>query len=276
MPPFPLNLIGDIFHFFFTLIANLLVLMINLMSLAHIPGALGISIIIISILIRLLVWPLMSSQIKLSKKTAELKPKLDELKKKHEGNKQAFALAQSALYKEHGINPAAGCLPSLIQIPVIWGLYQSIQLFFNIGTTHSVSQINALLFNSAWNLKVLPSTSFLGFDLSSRPSDFSHVGILILLVPLITALLTFIQSSMMIQDVALEKKSKEEAEDTMAAMQSQMRFMMPLMIGYFAFSFPVGLALYWNTFTLLGIWQQHTHTGWGGAKDLFKYLPGRK
>ena len=67
-----------------------------------------------------------------------------------------------------------------------------------------------------------------------------------------------------------EAKEKEGMEDAMASMQGQMVYLMPVMIGYFAFQFPVGLAIYWNTFTIMGIVQQYRVAGWGGMQHLWK------
>ena len=259
--PFPLNVLGGIFHFFFTVTVNIVVIIINVLNFLHIPGALGISIILISVLIRFAVWPLMSSQIKLSKKTAQLKPQVDALKLKHGKDKQAFALAQSALFKEHGVNPAAGCLPTLIQIPIIYSLYQAVQLVVGFGGK-GLNEVNQVLFNPAWQLKALPDAHFLGLNLAAKPSDFMTQGWVLLLVPVISAALTYVQSSMMVP--AKIKTTEKKEDDMMSAMQTQMKYMMPLMIGYFSFTFPIGLALYWNIFTLLGIWQQYIHNGWGG------------
>jgi hypothetical protein len=77
-------------------------------------------------------------------------------------------------------------------------------------------------------------------------------------------------------DSSKEKKEKESSEDTMAAVQGQMLFLMPIMIGYFAFSFPVGLAIYWNTFTILGIIQQYYVSGWGGLTSFFSFISKRQ
>src|SRR5688572_20939843 len=100
-------MIGDIFNLIFMgPVVNLLVLIYQGLSSIHLPGALGFSIIILTVLIRVLVWPFMSSQIKATKKMADLKPHMDALKVKHKGDKQALATAQMALYKEHGVNPA--------------------------------------------------------------------------------------------------------------------------------------------------------------------------
>lgn len=259
-------------------IVNLLILVFHLLSLAHIPGALGFSIIILTGIIRILVWPFMASQLRASKKMADLKPHLDELKTKHKDDKQAFAQAQMALYKEHGINPAGGCLPALIQIPVVIALYQSILSLFSGNI--DLDKINNLLYVSSWHLTKAPDLNFFGLNLATKPIDFSHAGILLLLVPVVTAGLQLIQARMMAplpikeypSDSTKEKQEKEKTDDSMAAMQAQMSFMMPLMVGYFALTFPSGLALYWNTYTILGIIQQYLISGWGGLATWLKFL----
>lgn len=266
----PLSLIGSLFHsVFFTPIVNLLVVIIDGLSWVHIPGALGLSIIILTVLIRLLLWPLMSSQLKLAKKTAELKPHLDALKEKHKDDRQALMSAQSALYKEHGINPAAGCLPTLLQLPILISLYQAIQLL--VFNSSGMEKINELLYLPILRLNSKPDPYFLGLNLAFRPADFLTKGWFLLLIPILTALLTYVQSTMMTpklvkeypSDSPKEIKEKEQSEDTMAAVQNQMKFMMPLMIGYFAYTLPTGMAIYWNTLTLVGIWQQYLISGWG-------------
>ncbi|MCL5784641.1 MAG: YidC/Oxa1 family membrane protein insertase [Patescibacteria group bacterium] len=272
-----IQFIGDIFHWvFFSPIVNLLVLILHALEAVHIPGALGFSIIILTVIIRLLVWPVMATQLKSAKKMADLKPKLDALKEKHGKDKQAMAAAQMALYKEHGVNPAGGCLPALIQIPVIWALYQTIFAFFSDG--QGLHQINSVLYSPSWYINSVPDLNFFGLNLAIKPSTFTQGAYLLLAIPLITALLQFMQSKMMAPkavkeypgDTSKEKKEKAGAEDSMSAVQSQMSYMMPLMVGYFALQFPIGLALYWNTFTILGIVQQYLISGWGGLESWIK------
>lgn len=274
--------IGDIFNLIFLgPVINLLVLIFHGLQTLHIPFALGFSIIILTVLIRFLAWPLMSSQIKATKKMAELKPHLDELKKRHKDDKQAFAQAQLALYKEHGVNPAGGCLPALIQIPIFIALYQAI---INIipGASGNIGHINSLLYSASLKLPAQIDPNFFGLNLGLKPADFSSHGIYLLLVPLVTALLTFIQSKMTLPKVIKhhkdeppkETKEKESMEDSMGQVQSQMVYFMPVMIGYFAFSFPIGLAIYWNTYTILGIVQQYRIGGWGGMTDLASKVRG--
>lgn len=264
---------GDIFNLIFLgPIINLLVLIYQGLSALHIPGALGFSIMFLTILIRVLVWPFMSSQIKATKKMADLKPHLDAIKEKHKGDKQALASAQMVLYKEHGVNPAGGCLPAIIQIPVFIALYQSI--IHVLPTGGNIAYINSLLYFPQLKLPSSLDPNFLGLNLGVKPSQFASHGFLLLLIPLLTAGLTFVQSKMALpkpvkkypSDSKKEVKEKEGMEESMGQVQSQMVYMMPIMIGYFAFNFPIGLAIYWNMYTILGILQQYRVAGWGGLK----------
>lgn len=268
--------IGAIFDLIFKgPVVNLLVLIFQGLSSLHIPGALGFSIMFLTIVIRVLVWPFMSSQIKATKKMADLKPHLDALKIKHKGDKQGMATAQMALYKEHGVNPAGGCLPALIQIPIFIALYQSITDILP-GAGGHIDKINSLLYFPQLKLPATLDPNFFGLNLGIKPSEFGKFGVLLLLIPVLTGVLTFIQSKMALpkavkkypSDSPKEKKEKEGMEESMSQVQSQMVYMMPIMIGYFAFNFPIGLAIYWNVYTILGIIQQHKVTGWGGLESL--------
>src|SRR3990167_6591970 len=163
-----MNSIVDIFNLiFFGPVINLLVLVYQGLQAIHFPGALGFSIMILTVIIRILVWPFMASQIKATKKMAELKPHLDVLKAKHKGDKQALASAQMALYKEHGVNPAGGCLPTLIQIPIIIALYQTIFAFF--GNGQGLENINKAIYFPNLQLSASPNLNFFGINLAAKP-----------------------------------------------------------------------------------------------------------
>lgn len=274
---------GIIFLFntiFFGPIVNLLVLVYKLFILTHIPGALGFAIIILTVIIKFLIWPFTAAQVKSAQKMASLKPFLDELKQTHKDDKQALAKAQMDLYKEHGVNPAGGCLPALIQIPIFIALYQAILNVFPAPSVQDgLNKVNGVLYNSWLHLSSAPDPSFFGLNLATTPSQFTKEGVFLLFIPVITAVLTFVQSKMMMPKKHLshhkdekpkEAKEKQGMEDAMAGMQGQMTYLMPIMIGYFAFQFPVGLAIYWNTFTIMGIIQQYQIAGWGGMQGLWK------
>ena len=276
-----MKLIGDIFNLFLLQpIINLVIVILYSFQSLHIPGALGFSIIILTILVNLVIWPFRSKQIKnskiLSEKMAELKPRIDALKLKHKDDKLKFNQAQSDLFKEHGVNPAAGCLPSLIPILLIIPLYQVIFAFFE--GAKGLEKINYFLYSPAWHLKDIPDLNFFGVNLAIKPSEFATVGLIVLLIPVITAVLTLVQSLMMAPkkvkhyktDSMTELKEKEKSEDMTTVMQQQMVVMMPIMIGFFAFQFPIGLAIYWNTVTVMSIVQQYLISGWGGMEDYIK------
>ncbi|MBI2028650.1 MAG: membrane protein insertase YidC [Candidatus Levybacteria bacterium] len=273
----PFSLIVSLFNtLFFVPIINVMVVLIHGFNFLGIPGSLGLSIIALTAIIRVLIWPLMSAQLRSTSKMSELKPHLDRLKQKHKGDQQNFAKAQMALFKEHGINPAAGCLPALIQIPVFFALYQVIFAFFDAKS--GLGRINDLVYSFLPDLQKMPDPSFLGLNLASKPSEFGQYGLVLLSIPVVTAFLTFVQSKMMAgkpvkpypSDSPKEKKEKETTSDAMSAMQSQMMYLMPLMVGFFSWQFPVGLALYWNTFTIFGIIQQYKIMGLGGLSSWIK------
>ncbi len=271
--------IGDIFNLFLLQpTINLIVLILRSIEALHLPGALGLSIILLTIIIKFVTWPFTNQQLKASKKMMELKPHLDQLKVKHKDNKQAMAAAQMKLYKDHGVNPAGGCLPAVIQILLIYPLYQVIQAF--LDPQAGLERINHFLYDKAWHLTQLPDPHFLGLNLADKPSDFAKVGLVLLLIPIITAALQFILSKMMApqgvpvkkDDKPKEVKEKVKEEDMATAMQGQMLVMMPAMIGFFAFQFPIGLSLYWNTLSLMSIYQQYLITGWGGLGEWIKKI----
>ena len=266
-------------------ILNLLIVFYYFLNFLHIPGSLGFAIILLTSVIRFALWPLTGSQLKSSQKMAALKPHLDQLKADHGHDKVRHQQEISKLYKVHGVNPVAGCLPLILQIPVFISLYQVLLKIVDFQSADFITKINNQIYFPALYLKDIPNTHFLGFSLAAKPNDWSHLGFIILAIPVVTGILQFIQSKMMMpaspakrgepastqkQAIVKAKDNKEGLEDTMASMQSQMSLIMPVMIAFFSYGFPVGLSLYWNTFTVIGIIQQYKVAG---AGQLNKYLP---
>jgi YidC/Oxa1 family membrane protein insertase len=251
-------------------ILNVLVAFYKGFEYLHIPGPLGFAVIGLTIVIRLLLYPLMQAQLKSAKKMQSLKPHMDALNIKHKNDKQALQQAQLALYKEHGINPAAGCLPLLIQMPVLIALYSVFYQVLNNGNlVKVVENINKVVYSPAMKITTLDLT-FFGVNLGIKPNQWQTHGWWLLSVPVITAALQWWQSKLMMQTApkaaivekkpssakATAGKDEKPQEDTAMEMQKQMAIITPLMFGYFAFQFPLGLALYWNVFGLFGIMQQ--------------------
>jgi YidC/Oxa1 family membrane protein insertase len=269
------SIFGAILHPFILLFINLLIGFYNLLSFFHFPSPLGFSIILITIVLRLITYPLVAKQLRVTKKMQDLAPHLSEIKKKYKGDSKRIYAEQKKLYSEHGVSQLAGCLPSLIQLPVIYGLYSVMNNIVNFQSTKLVDYINSLVIPPLRITHPL-DPGFFGIALGKTPMHLiSVVGAGIILVPVITGLLQLIQSRMMSplpikeykSDSPKEKKEKETT-DVAIQMQGQMLYLLPIMIGYFSFSFPLALSLYWNTFTIFGIIQQYQIQGWGGLAPL--------
>jgi YidC/Oxa1 family membrane protein insertase len=269
---------GDIWNtLFINPIINLLVALYKLFEFLHVPGPLGFAVIGLTIIIRVILYPLMQAQMKSAKKMSNLKPHLDALNEKHKGDKQGLQQAQLALYKEHGVNPAAGCLPLLIQMPVLIALYNVFYQVLNNGNLqHVVQDLNNVVYSPALRISTLDLT-FFGINLGIKPGEWQTHGWWLLSIPIITGLLQWYQSKLMmptpattvkVAPVQVKKKKKstdtkelvvkeeKKPEDTAMEIQKQMMMITPVMFGYFALQFPLGLALYWNVFGLFGIIQQ--------------------
>ncbi len=273
------NLVGDVFHsLLFVPMINILVAVYKALIFVHLPFALGFSIIILTIIIRFILYPLTASQLKASKKMQELNPHLARLKAKHKNDAKTLQQETMKLYKEHGVNPAAGCLPVIVQLPIIWALYATLQQIVHMTPV----AVNKIVYSDFLKISKQWDPNFFGVSLASNPSHLiSTVGPIILVVPLLTALLQFIQSKMLFakppQPEELVKDiEKKKNEDFATAFQSQSLYIFPLMIGFFSYTFPIGLSLYWNTFTIFGIIQQYKISGLGGLEEWINKIYGKK
>lgn len=258
-------------------IINILLLIYTLLSATGLPFALGFSIIVLTIIIRFILYPLTGAQIKASKKMQDMTPHLSKLKEKHKGDAKMIQAETMKLYKEHGVNPLAGCLPVLIQLPVIWGLYSVLMKIISLGA-NSVSELNKIAYVDFIKLTKPWDTYFFGLPLDQNPSElFKTLGVAILLIPVLTGVFQFIQSKMLLTPAPLASDKKlaeaksglqgKKQEDFASAFQKQSLYIFPVMIGFFSWTFPIGLSLYWNTFTIFGIIQQYKISGFGGLKD---------
>lgn len=262
-------------------IVTLLVIFYHGLTFVHIPFALGFSIILLTVLIRLLLYPLTSTQLKVSKKMQELTPHLSHIKEKHKGDMKRQQEATMALYKEHNVNPAAGCLPGVVQIIVLlFGLYPALRQILVLHAKDVVSTVNHLIYFPALNLTAPWDTHFFGFMLGKTPGElFSTVGPIVLLIPILTAVFQFVQSKMMMpakDPNALVLKKEKKEEDFATTFQKQSLYLLPVMIGFFSWNFVIGLSLYWNTFSIFGIIQQYRVAGLGSAHEWVDKLRSKK
>jgi YidC/Oxa1 family membrane protein insertase len=231
-----------------------------LLWLTSVTGSLGLAIIAITLLIRLILYPLSMPAMKAAVKMRDLQPEIEKLKKKYKNDKLGLQQAQLALFQEHRINPAAGCLPYILQFAILIALYRVFIDYLQNGVAATVN------------------LDFLWFNLKHPDPLY--------LLPVLAALTQFILSLMILPavDASAEKtlaaatpgkeddKKADDLSSMAAAMQGQMAFVMPVMTGFLALSFPSGLTLYWVFSTVFSIGQQYMVSGWGGLSRLPGYL----
>jgi YidC/Oxa1 family membrane protein insertase len=221
-------------------ITNLLIILAH-----YLFGSFGLAIIILTILFNLLLYPITLRQMKVTKSTQELQPKLAELQKKFGKDQQRMAQEQMKLYKESGISPLGCVVPLLIQTPIWIALYQSI---IHVMAVNPESFVNLSRYLYPWHLvyAALPvSNHFLWLNLGTPD---------ILLAVLVGAAM-WVQQKMSTPTVSTPQ--------TQAQTQT-MQVMMPVMFFFFSMTFASGLSLYWVISNLIRIVMQYLFSGWGG------------
>ncbi|NQU31316.1 MAG: membrane protein insertase YidC [Anaerolineae bacterium] len=225
----------------------------------------GIAIILFTILIRAITWPLTAQQLKGTQGMQELQKDKEwlNIQKKYKNDKEKLAQEQMRIYKERGINPFGSCLPTLIQFPVIIGLYQAI-IRSLASTPLSLLNMSRSLYSFLDVSKVIPLKSkFLWMDLG-RPESLEVLGFALPTLAVVVVITSYIQSKLM--------TPPSNPGDQSAAMGNMMSIYMPFLMGYFAMTFASGLALYFITSNLLGI-AQYAMMGKANWSNL---IPGRK
>lgn len=220
----------------------------------------GLSIIVFTVIIRIIMWPLTVKQARFTKKMAEMQPRIQAVQKKYANDKQAQSRETMKVYREAGFNPL-GCLgPVLIQFPIWIGLYQAI--IQTLPTTPDrLADLSRFLYSWAAPIvhKVVPlSNNFLGVDLAANSSAYPIPMNLIL--PFVVGLSMFLMQKMTMTP------SASPSQDSTNRM---MLWMLPIMFGFFTLQFPTGLAIYWVVSNIIGIIMQGFITGWEPLTTLF-------
>lgn len=201
-----------------------------------IPGHdFGWAVIALTIIIRILLWPLASKSIESQRALQEIQPEMNKIKEKYKDQKEKQAQAMMELYKNKKINPVSGCLPILIQFPILIALYYALQE---------------------------------GLKLNDGSANFMFLGILDLtqksiVLAILVGILQYYQTKMLmatkakVKDIAVKDNKTDTAGDFSQIMNKQMLYVMPLVLGFTAFSLPAGIALYLVITTAFSVVQQH-------------------
>jgi YidC/Oxa1 family membrane protein insertase len=204
----------------------------------YIPGHdFGIAIIVLTVLIRMALYPLMAQSIRSQKILNELQPKIQEIQKQHADDKEKQGRAMMELYQKEKFNPFGGCLPLLLQFPLLIALYQVFwrgfqpeQLSFLYGFVQNPGAIDAMFFNI--------------IDLAKPNITFAFLA----------GVLQFVQSKMIMP--AQKQQQNSQMSQFSGMMQKQMLYFMPLFTVFILWKLPAAIGLYWVVTTIFSIIQQ--------------------
>ena len=269
----------------------------------------GLAIILFTIIIKLILMPLQVKSQKAMKRQQKVQPIIMELQKKYANDQQRLQQEMMKVYKENNVSMSGGCLPLLIQFPILIGLYRVIQrpltyirginfqdeaVIENVksvvsgmkeGFADVIGNLASLdadklatnyqiqlshwseLLGKAKELSWDINFNFLGLDLSKQPSEslpavmngnFSDLSTaLLILIPAVAMLLTWL-SSKYSQSLSGTAQNKSNKQDNQAqSMAKSMNMMMPIMTGFFTFTLPSGIGIYWIISSVMQIVQQY-------------------
>lgn len=180
----------------------------------------GLAIILFTIVVKIVLYPLTHKQMVAMRKMQELQPKIKEIQKKYKNDPQKSQQAMMELYQKHGANPFSGCWPLLIQMPILIALFTSLRTFFD--PMKHPEYVNLVHAKFLWIKNLGEADPFI--------------------LPIIVAVSTFLQQK-------VTTTSQDQTQKTML-------YVMPLFLGWVSRSFPAGLALYWVIFSIVGAIQQ--------------------
>lgn len=219
---------------FYQPLFNLLVWFYNV-----IPGHdMGLAIILLTILIRIILFPVTASSLKSQKAMQELQPKIQALKEQYKNEKEKMAKATMELYTKEKVNPLSSCLPLLIQLPIFIALYQVLSAVLN-------SQRLELLYSFISRPELINAIAFGAVDLN-KPN---------LIFAVLAGLAQFWQSKTLIHTKPPKVPGAKD-EAMMSMMNKQMLYFMPVITVFIGASLPGGLTLYWLVTNLLTVAQQ--------------------
>lgn len=207
---------------------NVLIYLYNVIP----PHDIGIVIILLTILIRLALWPTFHKQMKAQKSMNALQPKLNEVREKHKDDREGQAKAIMQLYKDHNVNPWASCLPLLLQLPLLIAMYQ----VFNTALKNHIDGLYSWVARPE-----VVNPFFLNLIDLSKPNIYLAV---------LAGALQFWQSKMMMAKTVT-------TDATAKAMAIQTTYVLPLLSVFIAWKLPAGLPLYWIVTTLFAVLQQY-------------------
>jgi YidC/Oxa1 family membrane protein insertase len=248
---------------------------VGLSALSILVASAGLGIILFTVLVRLVLSPLQIAQLRNAKSMQKLQPLMSELKKKHGKDRTVMAEKTKELYREHRVNPAIGCLLTLVQFPILIGLFYALRGLAGspptkLGMTcgRTLVKTKGQWIDTCYNIAHVVGTPQQIFDLFHSQFLWLSKGLgatdPLFILPVLAGVTQWTQMRMMAQ---------RSADPQQQMMNSVMNFM-PLLIVFFAANYASGLSLYWVTSTLIAILIQYRITGLGLLPETLAKIRG--
>lgn len=227
-------------------------------------GNFGLAIILFTLVMKVVTWPLTASQYKQSRAMQAIQPQMQELQKKYKGKDPKKLQSETmALYREAGVNPVGCLIPMLVQFPIWIALYQVIRVSLG-DTPESLVTLSGRLYPIPFVHEAVPlNTGLLYWNLGQPDTS--------LVLPVVVALSMYVQQKLMTPTPAAGASASSSQQQQTAQM---MTWMMPLMFGFWSLNVPAGLALYWGVSNVVGVVLQYFYMGrrmdW---KSLLQFSP---
>jgi YidC/Oxa1 family membrane protein insertase len=224
----------------------------------------GLSIVLLTMTVRILLFPLFVKQIKSQRRMQEIAPKVKELQAKHKGDRETLNQELMKLYKDHGTNPISGCLPLILQLPIFFALFRVMNEVkpHGDGTFHGKYGLSDKLVEQAAHAKIFGAPIAAAFNSSASFLDrlgqasgtsvsSTNVKVVAAVMVVIMGLTTFLTQRQMMA------RTGGQLDPQQAQVQKILLYVLPLSFGVFGFSFPIGVLLYWLTTNIWSMGQQH-------------------
>ncbi|KAL4283777.1 hypothetical protein GQ457_16G010600 [Hibiscus cannabinus] len=230
------------------------------LSAVHVPYAYGFAIILLTVIVKVATFPLTKQQVESTLAMQNLQPKIKAIQQRYAGNQERIQLETSRLYKQAGVNPLAGCFPTLATIPVWIGLYQALSNVANEGLfTEGFFWIPSL--GGPTTIAARQSGSGISWLIpfvDGHPPLGWHDTAAYLVLPVLLVVSQYVSMELM-----KPPQTDPAQKNTLLVLK-----FLPLMIGYFSLSVPSGLSIYWFTNNVLSTAQQVWLRKLGGAKPV--------
>ena len=227
-----MNLFNEILYVPFL---NLLVFLYNTIAF----NDFGIAIILLTLIIRLILSPLSVKTLRSQKALSRLQPKVKEIQEKFKNDSREQSKQIMDLYRQYNVNPFSGCLPLLIQLPILIALYK-------VSTAGFEQSSLSVLYSFIENPDSLNSISLRFIDLTKRSMPLS----------LIAGISQFLQTKLSLSFSKNPILQKDQKINPLASMNEQMLYFLPVITIIVSMSFPAGLPLYWIATTVFSIFEQ--------------------